>query len=117
MKKIFSIITILFIIALSNGHAYDRGHTWDNGVVESIYEETYKGPDSSGRIKSTTHDMMNISGNKYKVAPDCVVYELFKKDVSGAADRRKGRIEDINVGDRVLIKRIGRILIEISIGE
>ncbi len=114
MKKIFAINIILLLIAVSSGYAYDRGHSWDGGVVDSIYEGTYQVPDSRGGMKDVTYDMMIISGTKYVVDPDCEFFELYKEGNHGSVNRRRIGRSDINEGDIVMIKRIGRTLIEIS---
>jgi hypothetical protein len=114
MKRIFFINIILLLFAVSSGYAYDRGHSWDGGVVDSIYEGTYKVPDSRGGMKDVTYDMMIISGEKYVVDADCEFFELYKEGSHGSVNRRRIRHADINEGDTVTIKRIGRTLIEIS---
>jgi hypothetical protein len=117
MKKIVTISIFLVFVILPGSYAYDRGHVWDNGVVESIFEETFQVPMEDGTTKSVTSNMMTISGKTYKVDPDCKFTSVRKTGVGAEIQIRNITLNDIAEGDHVLVKRIGKILIDVSVKE
>jgi hypothetical protein len=117
MKKIALISIFLVFVALSSSYAYDRGHTWDNGVVEAVFEKTFQVPMEDGTTRSVTSNMMTISGKTYEVDAKCKFTSVRKTGKGHGVKIRNIRLSDILEGDRVLVKRIGKILIEVSVKE
>ena len=98
MKKVI-LATSLFLFLFSGiSLAYDSGHVYINGKVNSISSDT-----------------ITISGIHYKIDKKCNVVIQYKEH--GSFHEKHGTFWNVHTGDIVTAKMIGGILYEIIIEE
>ena len=96
MKKVI-LATSLFLFLFSGmAMAYDSGHVYINGKIDSIGSDT-----------------ITISGIHYKIDKKCKVVIQYKEH--GSFHERPATSGDVHTGDIVTAKKIGRIIYEIMI--
>ncbi|MFA6054270.1 MAG: hypothetical protein WC769_02725 [Thermodesulfovibrionales bacterium] len=98
MKQILSAMLLCLFLFSGLATAYDSGHIYINGIVNSV---------SSGTIA--------ISHLTYKIDQKCKVVIQYKE--SGSFHEKPGRLWDINTGETVTAKEIGAVIYEIIIEE
>jgi len=98
MKRIVSAIVLSLFLFSGMAAAYDSGHVYIHGSVDSIGANT-----------------ITISGIHYKIDQKCTVVIQYKE--SDLFHEKPGRLWDINTGETVTAKMIGGILYEIIIEE
>jgi hypothetical protein len=96
MKRIVLAIMLSFFLFSGMAVAYNTGHVYRNGVVNSISSDT-----------------ITVSRLNYKIDSKCRVVIQYKE--GGMFHERRARLSDIETGDTVTIKMIGNILYEIII--
>jgi hypothetical protein len=98
MKQILSAMLLCLFLFSGPAGAYDSGHVYIHGSVDSIGANT-----------------ITISGIHYKIDQKCKVVTQYND--SGSFHEKPGRLWDINTGETVTAKMIGGILYEIIIEE
>jgi hypothetical protein len=98
MKRIVSAMLLCLFLFSGLAAAYDSGHVYINGIVNSVSSDT-----------------IAISYLTYKIDQKCKVVIQYKE--GGSFHEKPGRLRDINTGETVTAKMIGGILYEIIIEE
>jgi hypothetical protein len=98
MKRIASVVIVFLFIFSGIALAYDSGHIYRNGQVNSI-----------------SSDIINVSGERYKIGKICKIVIQYKQN--NAFHERHANFGDVHTGDIVTIKETGKIVTEIIIEE
>ena len=98
MKQILSAMLLCLFLFSGLAGAYDSGHVYINGIVNSVSSDT-----------------IAISDLTYKIDQKCKVVIHYKE--RGSFHEKPGKLRDINTGETVTAKMQGGILYEIIIEE
>jgi hypothetical protein len=96
MKKSILAISLFLFLFSGLSLAYDSGHVYINGKIDSIGSDT-----------------ITISGIHYTIDKKCRVVIQYKEH--GSFHEKPASLWDVNTGDSVTVKMIGNILYEIMI--
>lgn len=97
--KSYKFLAFIFLFFFVNtSFAYDSGHVYINGIINSINASN-----------------ITISHSTYRIDKKCKIIILYKENNS--FHEKQGRFSNINIGDSVTAKMIGGILYEIIIEE